>query len=140
VRLVLDTNIFVSALISRHAPPAQLLDLWDKHRGYTLISHKTQLQELRRVAHYDKIRKRIAPLSFDRLIDDIQHFAVLATRLPKIAVSPDPDDDYLLAMAKAGKADLLVSGDRRDLLSLKTYDDIRIVTAREAWELLRDSA
>ena len=49
---------------------------------------------------------------------------------------PDPDDDHVLAAALAGSADLIASGDKRDLLPLGSYQGIPIVTAREAVERL----
>ncbi len=48
--------------------------------------------------------------------------------LPVIEVSPDPYDNYLLALAAAGRADLLVSGDKRDVLALGHYGSTRILT------------
>ena len=58
---------------------------------------------------------------------------------------PDPDDDHGLAAALAGAVDMMVSGDKRDLLPLSSYQiksnqDIRIVTAREAVERLEASS
>jgi predicted nucleic acid-binding protein len=56
--------------------------------------------------------------------------------LPTLDVSPDPYDNFLLAMAQAGQADLLVTGDKRDLLSLSSHQGTRILTARDALGLL----
>ena len=51
--------------------------------------------------------------------------------MPIVSVSPDPYDNYLLAMASEGEADFLVTGDKRDLLGLKLYEGTRITTVRE---------
>ena len=56
--------------------------------------------------------------------------------LPRVDRSPDPKDNFLLALAEAGNADLLVSGDKRDVLALKRHEGTRIVTAREALQAL----
>ena len=53
---------------------------------------------------------------------------------------PDPDDDHGLAAALAGAVDMMVSGDKRDLLPVSSYRGIRIVTAREAVERLEASS
>ena len=49
--------------------------------------------------------------------------------LPPVKRSPDPNDDFLLAMAEAGKADYLVTGDKRGLLSLHRHKATRIISA-----------
>lgn len=51
--------------------------------------------------------------------------------------SPDPDDDFLPAVAQVAEADYLVSGDKSDLLILKRHECTRIVTARDMVALLR---
>lgn len=56
--------------------------------------------------------------------------------MPRV-VPTDPDDDHVLAAALACSADLIASGDRRDLLPLGRDQGIPIVTAREAWEHLK---
>ena len=57
--------------------------------------------------------------------------------LIEIKKSPDPDDDKFLSTAVNGKADLLITGDKEDLLVLKAIGGIPIVTARAALELLK---
>jgi predicted nucleic acid-binding protein len=57
--------------------------------------------------------------------------------LPRVALSSDPRDNYLLAMAIAGSADFLVTGDKRDLLVLKLYEGTKIITVRDLLVLHR---
>ena len=57
--------------------------------------------------------------------------------LPEVNVSPDSKDNPILATAVAGEADLLVSGDKGDMLALGNVEGIPIVTAREAIGRLR---
>jgi uncharacterized protein len=57
--------------------------------------------------------------------------------VPRV-VPTDPDDDHVLAAALASQADLIASGDKRDLLPLGSYEGIDIVTAREAVERLEE--
>ena len=59
------------------------------------------------------------------------------TGLPTVDVCADPYDNYLLAMAAAGAADFLVTGDKRDLLEIKLYQGTRILTVRDFLTLNR---
>ena len=130
MRLVVDTNILISALLAATSLPAHLIVLWREGR-FDLLTSAEQLDELMRVTRYPKIRERLAPALAGRLINDIRELAVVLPALPVIAVSPDPYDNYLLAMAASGSADFLVTGDKRDLLALKLYEGTKIVTVRD---------
>jgi putative PIN family toxin of toxin-antitoxin system len=129
VRLVVDTNILISALLAETSLPAHLVVLWRNGR-FDLLTSAGQLDELMRVTRYPKIRTRLTPALAGRLINEIRDLAVLLADLPIATASPDPHDNYLLAMAAAGSADFLVTGDKRDLLSLKLYEGTKIITVR----------
>jgi len=131
VRIVLDTNIIISGLLSETGPPGQLLRFWLKGR-FELATSRAQLEELSRVFDYKKIRARI---SFDQAIAFLDHIDALAfvvDTLPTVDFSPDPDDNAILSTAIESKADFIVSGDKPDLLSLKKVKGIPIITARRA--------
>jgi putative PIN family toxin of toxin-antitoxin system len=130
VRLVIDTNILISALLAGTSLPAQLIVLW-REGQFDLLTAADQLDELMRVTRYEKIRARLAPALAGRLINELRDMAVVVPSLPVVTVSPDPNDNYLLALAAAGSADFLVTGDKRHLLSLKRYEGTRIVTVRD---------
>ena len=57
--------------------------------------------------------------------------------LPRVLRSPDPEDNFLLALAQAGKADYLVTGDKSGLLSLVRHEGTRIISARDFAELFK---
>jgi predicted nucleic acid-binding protein len=63
--------------------------------------------------------------------NELRRLAVLVVELPVVDASRDPADNFLLAMAQAGEADVLVTGDKHDLLSLKVFQRTRIITARQ---------
>ena len=69
------------------------------------------------------------------VVDDLRRLAVIVvpTDTPRV-VPTDPDDDHVVAAAVLGQADLIASGDRRDLLPLGNFRGIPIVAAREAVE------
>ena len=136
-RLVLDTNIIISAVISVEGVPAQLLRACLKNRLTLLVSDPV-LQEYFQVLSYPKIQK-YKKLDASGLQGLSSFFLTQAERveiLEKVKKSADPDDDKFLETAVNGKATLLVSGDIPGLLTLKEIDGIPIVSAKEAVERL----
>jgi uncharacterized protein len=107
VRLVIDTNVLVSALLAETSLPAHLIALWREGR-FDLLTSADQLDELIRVTRYQKIRERLAPALAGRLINELRDLAAVVTNLPTVTVCTDPYDNYLLAMLGAGRADFLV--------------------------------
>ena len=136
MRVVLDTNIFVSALLSRGGPPDLIRLAWEAKR-FTLISSRWQLAELRRISRYPRLRPLLKPHEVGRLVLRIERYAEILTDLPTLDLSPDPDDNPLLAMAVAGQADLLVTGDKAHVLVLGKVAETPIVSARDFVARLR---
>lgn len=129
MRLVIDTNILVSALLAAGSLPAHLLVHWRQGR-FELLTSVEQVDELRRVTRYPKIRARLAPAQAGRLVNELHGLAITVTNLPVVTASPDPNDNHLLALAEAGAADILVTGDKRDLLALQRHAGTRILGVR----------
>jgi putative PIN family toxin of toxin-antitoxin system len=125
VRVILDTNILLSGLISPSGTPARLVEAW-LDRRFTLVSHPLQLDELREVTRRDKIRRLIRPAEAGRLVNQIALVAEMPDALPAVERSNDPRDDFLLALCEAGSADWLVTGDKNDLLALGRHGATRI--------------
>jgi hypothetical protein len=125
----LDTNLLVSALLRRNSVPGLVLAAWHQNR-YDLLTHPIQLEELRDVTRRGHIKDLIRPSQVGRLVNQIQRKAEVLHRVPRVQRSPDPADDFLLALCEAGRADYLVTGDRRDLLALAAHGSTVIVTAR----------
>ena len=111
MRVVLDTNILFSALISPHGAPDAIYRAWRAAR-FELVTSRTQLEEIRRASRYPKLQAVLQPTKVGVMINNLQR-AVVLDQLPKHFEADDPDDAFLLAMAYAGKADYLVTGDRR---------------------------
>ncbi len=66
------------------------------------------------------------------IVENIDTRAVILDAPPDVDLSPDPKDNPILAAAIAGKADLIVSGDKKHMLALGEVEGIPIVTARDA--------
>lgn len=128
VRVVPDTNVFISALLWTGIPH-RLLRLAEEGE-LTLVTTPEIMQELREVLGRPKFRLRIRTLqtSVAELMESLLSMVEVIPDLPiEPVIKRDPDDDKVLACAVAAQADWLVSGDDH-LLSLRRYKEIPIVT------------
>jgi putative PIN family toxin of toxin-antitoxin system len=130
MRVVLDTNVLISALLVGQSTTAQLLTAW-RRGAFELLTCELQLQEIRAVTRRDKVRTLIRPALAGEMINQLRDMAIWIETLPRVDRSADPFDNFLLAMAEGGTANVLVSGDKRGLLALKNHGSCRIVTVRE---------
>lgn len=131
MRLVLDTNVVVAALLWS-GPPRQLLQA-ARERRVELFTSTPLLIELGDVLARRKFAPKIATSGRD-VEALVLGYADLATvvrpaTLPRVA--PDPDDDIVIATAIAAKVEFVVTGDRA-LLSVRKYQDIGIVDSTSA--------
>jgi uncharacterized protein len=132
-RLVIDTNVFVSGLISEAGSPATILRAIRNKKVIHVVSDLI-VEEYLRVLEYPRIRKfkKIT----DAFVADIAAYLIYRTErvelVSRIRLSRDPADDVFLETAVDGRADLLISGDKTDLLALRVVEDIPIVSASEA--------
>lgn len=103
---------------------------------FELVTSAEQIEELRRVLAYRKLRRWIRPEQAREFVDNIEVMAEMATDLPVVDASPDPTDNVILATAIAGRAHAIVSGDKSDVVALREVGGIPIVSARVAAEWL----
>ena len=125
IRIVADTNIFISAVMFGGVPGA-FLDLAFQG-SFHLITSPILLGELD-----EKLRMKfeLSPADADLIRSRLEAISQLVSTTATLAViKDDPDDDRVLECAIAGRADHIVSGDRH-LLKLGSYLDIRILTVR----------
>ena len=121
--------MLVSAAISQ-GPPYRLLILWIREGFELVVSHRL-LYELEAVLLREKFRSKLSYQEVLEYVLWLHERGVLADEgdeIPRRSV--DPDDDYLIALALASEADLIVSGDR-DLLELEGQDLPRVVRPAE---------
>jgi uncharacterized protein len=102
----------ISALISPAGPAAQIVRAWTEER-FELIVSPGLIGELEEVLARPKFRKWISESTSREFVTAITDAGVSIADPPAPAgLSPDPDDDYLVALARTASADWLVSGDR----------------------------
>jgi putative PIN family toxin of toxin-antitoxin system len=134
VRVVLDANVLVSALISTAGPPREIVGAWIDER-FELIASTALLDELRDVLARPRFRRWVSEATATEFIEGLAEDAEIVADPPAQAgLTPDPDDDYLVALARAGQADYLISGDRH-LLDLIDPEP-PVLTPRQFVELL----
>jgi hypothetical protein len=127
MRVVLDTNVLLSALISPHGAPDTIYRAW-RAAKFEVVTSRVQLDELRRASRYPKFQTVLQPHQVGTMINNLQR-AIILSQLSSKVEADDPDDAFLLAMAIAGDADYLVTGDRRaGLLQKGSLGRTRIIT------------
>jgi putative PIN family toxin of toxin-antitoxin system len=135
VRVILDTNVLISAIFAEFSLPGRVLKAW-YGRKFTLLSSLEQIEEVKRVSRYPHLVPRLSSARAGRLVNDLRDAATVVANLPSLDVSSDPFDNYLLAMVDGGRADYLVTGDKGDLLALGKHGTAKIVSVREFAEIL----
>ncbi len=133
VRVVLDTNILIGALITRETPPDALYRAWLRG-AFEVVTSRAQLAELAAVLARPRLQRFIGPDEAAVIVEHLETRATVLRDVPPVTLSTDPADDEILAAAIAGEADLIVPGDRKHVLSLGKAEGIPVVTAREAME------
>ena len=137
IRAVLDANVYVSAAVRPAGPPGQIVDRFLRGGAFDIVLSQAIVDEVLRALNYPKVRKYMQPgldpeLWFEDLVV-LSQLLVVGREFER--VSKDPDDDKDIAAAIEGRARFIVAGDS-DLLDLKEYDGIRIVSPRMFLDLL----
>ncbi|MCC6300187.1 MAG: putative toxin-antitoxin system toxin component, PIN family [Anaerolineales bacterium] len=132
LRIVIDTNILVSALLSKKGVPSQILDAW-RERKFLVVTSEAAILETERVLNELKATGKYA-LSDEDIAAVLNLLRKDALIVPGTAdtrgtIPADPDDEKFLSIALDGEADIIISGDRH-LLDLGNFQNISIQTAR----------
>jgi putative PIN family toxin of toxin-antitoxin system len=124
MRVVVDTNVFISAALKEHSPPGTAAHL--AAANHLLLKSKVTEQEL----FVTLAQPRLAPLippRFENWLREVLAAAELVEIAERISACRDPKDDKFLELAVSGHADVIVTGDR-DLIALNPFRGIPIVT------------
>lgn len=130
MRVILDTGILIAALITVDTPPDKIFQAWKKKR-FELFTSDWQLDEFRRVSRYPKLSRFINPVEAGQMVNGLKLRAFVYASLPVVDLCKDPDDNPILAIALESKADFLVTGDKRDLLSMECIGTTPIISAAD---------
>lgn len=130
MRLILDTNLWISFLISS---TYEKLDELILNQDCTLLFSDELLEEFVAVAHRPKLRKYISRDEIEDILETIDEVAEFVYVTSTISECRDPKDNFLLSLAVDGKADYLLTGDK-DLLVLKQIGSTKIKTISEFFD------
>lgn len=139
IRAVIDTNIFVSGIISPHGIPRKIVEAM-RNKYFILVTSEKINEEILEVVHRDYIYKSYGLT--EKIVDEIAFLiyeeSELVEGLYEITkgIIKDFEDDKFLACALEGKVNYIVSGDKH-LCNLKFYHGIQIVNARQFIEIIR---
>lgn len=136
IRAVLDANVYVSGVVRPEGPPGQIINRFLRGGAFEIVMSQAIMDEVLRALTYPKVRKYIRPgLDPELWFEDIVVLSLVVADSELHGASKDPDDDKYIAAAIEGRAGFVVAGDS-DLLDLKEYDGIRIVSPRVFLDLL----
>ena len=136
LRLVVDPNVFVSALLSPRGAPFRLIELWGQGACEIVVSPLVK-EELTRVFGRDQLRHRLRASELEGLLACLDRDGIPVDDVPAPAhVTADPADDYLVALMEQSDAYALVSGDRH--LTSLSAETCRVLTPRAAVELVEE--
>lgn len=130
IRAVLDTNVVVAAALSRDGAPAQLVRALAEGR-FDAITCAALLDELAAVLAQPRIAKRIAHEDAAAIVAWYRRIAIVEPdplEVPRL--SPDPDDDVVLALANTAEAHAVVTGDAHLLGMRQRVGSMRVVDPR----------
>ncbi len=125
-RVVLDTNVLISAALTRTGPPRRVVDLVREDNGVLLLSDETLAELRHRIldSRFDRYVGRESRAAFVALLAAVAEWVPIAGA--KLGCR-DPTDDKILETALMGRADHLVTGDG-DLLAMSPFHGIPIIT------------
>jgi uncharacterized protein len=135
MRVVLDTDILISALMIPSGNPAAIYRAWQEGQ-FTLLTRAEHLDELRATLPRPTIAERSKPYYAGGLVNELKGLAEVVGSLLPVERSPDPGDNFMLGLSEAGDADYLVTGDRRGLLAIQRHKNTQIISARDFAVLL----
>lgn len=128
MRVVIDTNVLVSAMLSPHAPPAQVVRLM--FQGDLLPLHDARI-----LAEYREVLLRpkfgFDPDDVRTVLDAIEWIGEAVFSRPLPVELPDPDDLPFIEVATSGRADALVTGNPRRYHAVRGTHDTQILSPRD---------
>lgn len=129
MKVVLDANVFVSALLTQRGNAKQILDYWQENK-FELLTSPDILDEWGRVLRYPHLVQihQKSEADIQRLLKLVGKQATLIEPTETLSVSNDESDNRYIECAVTGGANYLVTGNKKHLLPIGEYQGIKIVS------------
>lgn len=138
-KIVLDTNIFVSAVLKSQSNPGHILDLI-REKKFTLALSPDIILEIVTVLYYPKLKKihGLTPKGIKSYSEGLKSIAEIVVPTKRLdVIEDDPSDNIYLECAIESGADFIVSGDHH-LTDLETYKDVQIINPATFLKIIQD--
>jgi uncharacterized protein len=132
-RVILDTNFFMNYLITHKVTK---LDDLIENQTIKIIFSAELLNELVEMTKREKFKAVFTDKDLQKFLTQLKVFGSFVNVKSAITVCQDPKANFLLALAKDGRADYLISSDK-DLVVLETFENTKILPPREFLELFQ---
>lgn len=126
MRIVIDTNLYISALINNSS--RQRLNIILENATIEILLDDALLTEIYTVAHRPKFAKYVSIIQINAFIELLLERCTFVETSTVVQASPDPKDDFLLALCLDNQADYLLTGNKKDLLDLQFFGHTQIVS------------
>jgi putative PIN family toxin of toxin-antitoxin system len=138
LRVTLDTNVLVSAFLSKDGTCADILDLVSTFEEIRLVMSQEILSEFAEGVKSEEVRSRLGynereVVQFEGAVRDVAE--VVEVHSSYKVIKDDPDDDVVVNTALDGKAEYIISGDKH-LKKLKRFREVRIVNPRTFMKIM----
>ncbi len=134
MKIVIDTNDFISALIGKKH--REKLGILLNNLSVDLYADENLLTELAEVAGREKFRRYVTSDEVALFVAAISARLIVINPTTTINDSPDPDDNYLLSLAVDAQADYLITGDKKHLLALSPFRGIPIIRLQNLLDII----
>ncbi len=135
MKVVLDANVLISFLLTSGPTISKILKGW-KDGKFTLLVSDEILTEIKQIFMRFVVGKLVEVEAAEALIRRIMKDAKVISVISVVTASPDKKDNRYLTCAKDGKAEYLVTGDKKHLLPLKRFGEAKIISPREFVKIL----
>ena len=138
MRIVLDTNVVISAFLSPAGHPGQIFQAW-RQQQFELVLSQELLAEYAEALAYDRVNKylRFTPAQLEEVVHNLKNSSVFIEDIyVGITIVADPDDNMLFSTALSGQAQFVISGDGK-VQAVKEYQGIRVFSPAVFLALLK---